>query len=60
MTTPSGFLRETVDELKKVTWPKSEEVIRLSLVVIGISLFIGFYIGALDFIFTKITEAVIK
>lgn len=60
MTSPATFLRETVDELKKVTWPKSQEVVRLTFVVILVSLIVGFFIGTLDFIFTKITEIIIK
>ena len=37
-------------ELKKVTWPTREETIRLTLVVVVISLIIGFYIGIIDFL----------
>lgn len=37
-------------ELKKVTWPTREETIRLTGVVIVISLIIGFYIGIIDFL----------
>lgn len=60
MATPIGFFRETYDELKKVTWPTRNDVVRLTLVVIMISLFIGLYIGALDYIFTKLTELILK
>ena len=37
-------------ELKKVSWPTREETIRLTLVVVLISLIIGFYIGIIDFL----------
>ena len=60
MTTPVFFLKEVGIELKKVTWPKQNEVIRLTGIVILISLIVGFFIGGLDFIFTKITEILIK
>ncbi|HZE87707.1 MAG TPA: preprotein translocase subunit SecE [Methylomirabilota bacterium] len=60
MTTPVTFLRETYDELKKVVWPTRNQVIRLTLVVISISVAIGLYIGGLDYIFTKVTELVVK
>jgi len=60
MTTPVTFLKETYDELKKVTWPKQQEIVRLTLVVIVISLGVGIFIGGLDFLFTKITELLIK
>ncbi|OGH42352.1 MAG: preprotein translocase subunit SecE [Candidatus Levybacteria bacterium RIFCSPLOWO2_02_FULL_36_8b] len=60
MTTPVVFLKEVGLELKKVTWPKQNEVIRLTVIVILISLIVGFFIGGLDFVFTKITEVLIK
>ncbi len=60
MTTPIVFLKETRDELKKVTWPKQNEVLRLTFVVILISLIVGFFIGGFDFILTKVMEVVVK
>lgn len=60
MTTPIVFLKETRDELKKVTWPKQNEVLRLTFVVILISLLVGFFIGGFDFILTKVMEVIIK
>jgi preprotein translocase subunit SecE len=60
MTTPANFLRETQDELKKVTWPTRQEVIRLTLVVIVISLVVGLFLGVLDFSFTKLLAIIIK
>ena len=60
MITPVTFLRETYDELKKVVWPTRDEVIRLTLVVIAISIVVGLYIGGIDYIFTKVTEFIVK
>ena len=60
MTTPVTFLKEVKDELKKVTWPKQGEVLRLTLLVILISVIVGVYIGGLDFIFTKGVEILVK
>lgn len=60
MATPVGFFRETYEELKKVTWPTRNDVVRLTVVVITISLLIGLYIGALDYIFTTITQTLLK
>ena len=60
MASPTAFLRETVDELKKVVWPTRREVIRLTFVVIIISLVVGIFLGALDFVFTKLLELLIK
>lgn len=60
MTTPISFLKDVSVELKKVTWPSQSEVVRLTMVVIIISIAVGLFIGALDFIFTKVMEVVIK
>ena len=59
-TTPVIFLKEVRDELKKVVWPTRAEVIRLTAVVIIVSLLVGLYLGGLDFILTKILALVIK
>lgn len=60
MATPVSFLRETLDELRKVTWPTRQEIIRLTGVVIGVSLLVGLFIGGLDFIFTRLLAIIIK
>jgi preprotein translocase subunit SecE len=60
MATPASFLRETKDELKKVVWPSKQEVIRLTFVVIIISLIVGLFLGGLDFVFVKVIETVVK
>ncbi|OGK14111.1 preprotein translocase subunit SecE [Candidatus Roizmanbacteria bacterium RIFCSPLOWO2_01_FULL_38_12] len=39
---------DLIGELKKVTWPSRENTIRLTIIVIAISLIIGFYIGIID------------
>jgi preprotein translocase subunit SecE len=59
-TTPASFLRETRDELKKVVWPSRQEIIRLTAVVIAVSLLVGLFLGGLDFIFTKTIQTIVK
>ena len=59
-TTPVIFLKEVRDELKKVVWPTRDEVIRLTAVVIIVSLIVGVYLGGIDFLLTKILALVIK
>ena len=53
-TTPTNFLREVRDELKKVVWPTRQEVIRLTGVVIIVSVGVGIFLGGTDFILTKL------
>ena len=48
------------DELKKVSWPSKKETINLTLVVIIISLIIGFYVGIIDIGLAKVLELLTK
>lgn len=50
---PAKFVREVVSELKKVTWPTREETLKLTAVVVAISVIVGAFIGGLDAIFVK-------
>lgn len=47
LPTPA-FTRDIVDELKKVSWPNRKETVRLTTVVILISLIIALYVGIID------------
>lgn len=57
---PGRFVKEVVAELKKVTWPTREETIKLTVVVIVISIVVGAYIGGLDSLFVKATTLLFK
>lgn len=57
---PIKFLKEVKLELKKVKWPNKQEVIKMTLIVISVSLAVGLFIGLLDFILTKLVGIIIK
>lgn len=59
-TTPVIFLKETKDELKKVVWPTRDEVVRLTSVVIIVSLIVGLFLGGIDYILTNLLTLIIK
>ncbi|MBI1908424.1 preprotein translocase subunit SecE [Candidatus Uhrbacteria bacterium] len=42
------YLRQSREELAKVTWPSQKEVIRYSLIVIGVSAGLAVFIGGWD------------
>ena len=52
----SNALQETLVELKKTTWPSKQEAWRLTAVVIIVITILGFYMGTLDFLLTKIVD----
>ena len=55
-----AFLNEVRSELKKVTWPSRNEVYSTTLVVIGTSVFFGFYLWGLDLVFSRVLSLVLK
>jgi preprotein translocase subunit SecE len=58
--TPQQFINQAIAELKKVVWPTRKQVIKLTAIVIGVSLVTGLFIGGLDFLFTKLMAVLIK
>lgn len=57
---PVQFLQEVISELKKVTWPTREETMKLTTVVIAISIIVGIFIGGLDAILIQIQKLIFK
>jgi len=43
-----GFYRETIAELKKVSWPTRSEAINLTRVVLIVIVIMGAFLGTLD------------
>ncbi len=52
---PAKFVREVIGELKKTTWPTRAETIKLSVIVVAISIVVGAFIGILDTLFLRIS-----
>ncbi len=57
---PIEFFKEVWLELGKVSWPKRDLVVKLTLVVIGVSLVVAIYLGGLDFAFAKGIALILK
>jgi len=56
----TNYLRGSYQELRKVVWPTKKEAINHTLLVIGISLGVAIFLGALDFLFTWLLERFVK
>jgi len=54
------FLTEVRSELKKVTWPSRQEVQTTTVVVVGTTVFFGFYLWGLDIAFSRALAVVLK
>ncbi len=57
---PIEFFKEVRAELSKVAWPKRALVVKLTIVVIGVSVVVAIYLGGLDFVFAKGIEILLK
>jgi preprotein translocase SecE subunit len=52
------YFQDTLSELKLVRWPTRRETINLTVIVIGISVVVGSYVGGLDYLFTNLLKFV--
>jgi preprotein translocase subunit SecE len=46
------YLKESVAEMKKVTWPTKKETYNYTILVIVVSIGVALFLGILDYIFT--------
>lgn len=54
------FVKESREELRKVTWPSREEVLSSTLVVLGATFVISLFLFFLDNIFESAFDTLIK
>ncbi len=50
------FLKEVWVEMRRVSWLSQKDVIRYTLIVLGITIAVAAFLGGLDFIFTEIIK----
>ena len=55
-----NFLKEVQEEMGKVTWPTRNQTIKMSLLVVAVSIIFGVFLGSLDFLLTKVLTIIIK
>ena len=53
------FFKEVKLEVKKVSWPSKKEILKNTLIIIGVSLALSIFLGGLDFIFTDLRNCYI-
>ena len=54
------YFSESKTELKKVIWPTKKQTLNHTLLVIGFSLGVAFFLGAVDFGLNKLVEVILK
>ncbi len=55
----SDYIKGSIEEVKKVTWPTKKETRQYTILVIIISLAVAIYLGGLDYIFNWLLELII-
>jgi preprotein translocase subunit SecE len=53
------YVAESWAELRKVAWPTRETVIRLTLLVVAVSVIVGIYIFVLDRVFNTLLDTLL-
>lgn len=54
------YLREVRSEMTKVTWPTRGQTVKMTLLVIIVSVVIGVFIGSLDILLSRIAGAILS
>jgi len=54
-----AYILESRQEFRRVNWPTRQETVRLTMIVIGISLGVAVFLGALDFFFSYLLKTFI-
>jgi preprotein translocase subunit SecE len=52
------LFKDTVSELKKITWPDRDTTRNLTIVVIAISVTLGLALGGVDALFVRLWQAI--
>jgi preprotein translocase subunit SecE len=56
MSKLSGFFKNVVSEMRKVSWPKRKELTRYTIVVLSTVVFMAIYFGIIDLGISQLME----
>jgi preprotein translocase subunit SecE len=54
------YLKEVRAEIRKVTWPSRQEVLRLSTIVVVVMIVMSAFMAIIDFAFSRLMQAIIS
>lgn len=55
----TSYFKEVRSEMRHVSWPSRKQTAVYTAVVIGVSIAVAVYLGALDYIFTVVIQKII-
>jgi len=53
------FFKEVWVEMKRVSWLSQRDIIRYTLIVLGVTIAVAAFLGGLDFIFSEIIKKLV-
>lgn len=56
----TNYIKASIEEMKKVTWPSKKETYNYTMLVIAISIGVAAFLGALDYIFSWLLQIAIN
>ena len=59
-TNPITFIRQVAEELRKVIWPTRQTTLRLTGIVLSVTLATSVFLGAVDFLFSKLISLILS
>jgi preprotein translocase subunit SecE len=57
---PISYLKESKEELKKVTWPSKKDTVRYSAIVIGVTVGLAAFFAVIDWALTLGFDQLVK
>jgi len=54
------YIKDSIKELKKATWPTRQEATKKTLQVIFLSVFVALFLGLVDFLLSTVLTTFIK
>lgn len=54
------YFRETIGELRKVNWPTRQEATNLTIIVLIVTFSMSFFLGLLDFIYSRFMALILS
>jgi preprotein translocase subunit SecE len=60
MSNLSNYLKDTLAEMRQVSWPTQQQALLYTVLVIVISIVVSLFLGAFDFLFTHGVEFIIN
>jgi preprotein translocase subunit SecE len=55
-----NYFRETIGELRKVSWPTRKEATNLTVIVLAVMLAMSFFLGSLDYLFSRLFALILS